>query len=558
VYGTLHLGALEIESSADEGSIAVVRPGGEVFAIGATFHSSQAVSGNGGALYVEGSVVLDACSVRDNTAHEGGGGAVFVAQGGVFTAKSTVFQHNSALYGGALASNASMATTLLAPTFAQCNATESGGNLWQSGGNLRLEDFSSVGAAAGVRGGFFHARGNHLKAHFRNGTVSGAYATNFGGAVAVAASSRVEVVDVVVSDANCGGEMSALGGGFYLDGDGAHLVATRLTLANTQEGSLTLPLGQVAANCQKGVGAGCRRQVWRGGGIYASNSAFLEANDLICHSLHADGSGACLYATGDSTKVILVGGTVNSTTNASRAIALVGLSGGEQGVVTANLTAVTFANNRRGSLLISHTKTNLVSCSFTGDAALNPNGRGGSLYLDQGSELSGFNLTASDNVADVDGGWLFAKDSTVHLEGLKATGNEAISKGGVIYADSMFAVTLSEFAIAGNTAREGGALFARACAKVDKHVPNDRYYGVQLKQGHLSDNVARIGGALAGVESFLVAQGVNFYNNTFKGLNAEGSASAWAPDAVYELCTVAAGYELGKKRENYDNATVCS
>jgi len=556
VYGTLHLGALEIESSADEGAIAVVRAGGQVLGVGTTFHSSQAVSGNGGAFYVEGTVDLEACSVRENTALVGGGGAVFVAEGGTFTAKTTAFKHNSALYGGALASNASAATTVLSSTFEQCNATESGGDLWQSGGNLRLEDFTSAGAAAGVRGGFFAASGGHLKAHFRNGTVSGAYATDYGGGVAVAASSSVEVVDVVVSDANCGREMSALGGGFYLDGDGAHLLATRLTLANTLEGSLTLPLGQVSANCQKGIGSGCRRQVWRGGGIYASNSAFLEASDLICHSMHADGSGACLYATGDTTRVNLVGGTVNSTTNASRAVALVGLSGGHHGVVTANLTAVTFANNRRGALLVSNSKTNLVGCSFTGDTALNPNGRGGSLYVDQGSELNGVNLTANDNLADVDGGWLFAKDSTVHLEGFTAAGNEAISKGGVIYADSMFAVLMSEFTIVSNTAREGGALFARACAKVDKHVPNNLYYGVQLKEGLLADNVARIGGALTGVESFLVARDVNFYNNTFKGLNPAGSASTWTPDAVYEQCNVAAGYELGSLRENYDNMTV--
>jgi hypothetical protein len=207
-------------------------------------------------------------------------------------------------------------------------------------------------------------------------------------------------------------------------------------------------------------------------------------------------------------------------------------------------------------LLVSAAQVDISGCSFTGDTALNPNGRGGSVYLDHGGVLTGVNVTATGNTADVDGGWLFAKDSTVRLDGFVASGNAAGSKGGVVYADSMFGVLLRDFALTDNDAREGGVLFARACAKADKHVANDLYYGVQLTNGVLARNTARIGGALNGEASFLVAQRVVFGNNTFKGAGAAGSASVWAPDAVYERCAVAAGYELSGARENYENMTV--
>jgi len=71
----------------------LIRPSVQLAARSLTLSGGQ--STEGGAIYSEGSVVLDGCTLSDNTATQGRGGAVFVAQGDL-TASACAFSDNQA------------------------------------------------------------------------------------------------------------------------------------------------------------------------------------------------------------------------------------------------------------------------------------------------------------------------------------------------------------------------------------------------------------------------------------------------------------------------------
>jgi hypothetical protein len=147
--------------------------------------------------------------------------------------------------------------------------------------------------------------------------------------------------DVNIYDASLGSLVSGLGGNFFLIGDVVFL-AENVTLASTSSGSLNLPtydpLIVKRGYCKEGDGKGCGRGVYRGGGIYAADRADVELKEVNCFSLHAENSGACLYATGDVALSFDMG-VVNASVNTSRAVSLVSMS------MTSSFSNIEFGKN---------------------------------------------------------------------------------------------------------------------------------------------------------------------------------------------------------------------
>lgn len=151
---------------------------------------------------------------------------------------------------------------------------------------------------------------------------------------------------MIIYDASLGSLAAGLGGSFYLSGD-AVFTADNVTIASTTSGSLILPNynNEISSGrCAGGVGKGCSRGVYRGGGIYASERVNLKLSNMNCFSLHAENSGACLYATGDVMLKYDVG-VVNASVNTSRAISLVEMT------EAITFTHIDFAGNT-GSLYL--------------------------------------------------------------------------------------------------------------------------------------------------------------------------------------------------------------
>ena len=529
VYGTLVLGQITFTSAADTGVLVKVHTGGVLTSSLSTFIGCHARV-DGGVIWNAGTVTVTGgvFSGSNATRH---GGAIANAAGGVVTVSTTTFTDSEAQFGGAI-SAVDATTTVMTTTFSGSSASAKGGDMYQDGGVASLATSSSGNAYSGGVGGSVAIEGSG-QAAFTTVVVSGATGRTAGGAVWASEDAAVVVAGLSISDANLYDRASSLGGGVFL-GDRTALTGSGLSLANTLAGSLALgedERGVRQAPCRGGTGKGCQRSVWRGGGVYAEASAAVELTGLSCDAMHAHGSGSCLFATG-SARVALTGGSVNSTANTTRAVGLYELA------QTANFSGITFFRNRRGALHLLAASADVSGCTFLGDMANAPAGRGGSVWLEKGSTLTGSGVVAEDCHADNDGGWLWAEASSVRLRAPSFTNMFAGSKGGVIYADSMFEVVLASPTFTGNDAREGGAVYARACGYPDRFQDHSLYRGVQITDGTFTGNRARIGGALNGEFSSLYVARSTFTDNTNKGLGARGSAVVWTPDAIFEACAL--------------------
>ena len=121
--------------------------------------------------------------------------------------------------------------------------------------------------------------------------------------------------------------------------------------------------------------------------------------------------------------------------------------------------------------------------------------RGGSILLESDSYLVGSGLTAAGCHAEIDGGFLFGTDSRLDLLNVVITGCSAErGKGGAIYVDSMYQVFLRTPSLNSNYAREGGALYARACGSPWDHADDvAQFQGIQILDGILGNNSAYSG-----------------------------------------------------------------
>ena len=162
----------------------------------------------------------------------------------------------------------------------------------------------------------------------------------------------------------------------------------------------------------------------------------------------------------------------------------------------------------------------------------------------------GAGLVAIDCHAAIDGGFVYGRASRLDLLDIVATNcSAATGKGGAVYVESMYHVTLRNPTLRANTAFEGGALYARSCgvaASRQRYMSMDwRFRGVRVFDGLLADNGAHVGGAVAGSDqSLLFAVKTEFRDNyNFGGGGRRGSLSAFLPDAIFVQCDLSTSVE---------------
>ena len=194
----------------------------------------------------------------------------------------------------------------------------------------------------------------------------------------------------------------------------------------------------------------------------------------------------------------------------------------------------------------------------------------------------GAGLVAIDCHAAIDGGFVYGRASRLDLLDIVATNcSAATGKGGAVYVESMYHVTLRNPTLRANTAFEGGALYARSCgvaASRQRYMSTDwRFRGVRVFDGLLADNGAHVGvsmaggrmrkcnaksvysiiiiigeyglfaiqGAVAGSDqSLLFAVKTEFRDNyNFGGGGRRGSLSAFLPDAIFVQCDLSTSVE---------------
>ena len=218
----------------------------------------------------------------------------------------------------------------------------------------------------------------------------------------------------------------------------------------------------------------------------------------------------------------------------------------------------------------------------SGSAADPGSSRGGALLIEAESTFVGAGLVAIDCHAAIDGGFVYGRASRLDLLDIVATNcSAATGKGGAVYVESMYHVTLRNPTLRANTAFEGGALYARSCgvaASRQRYTSTDwRFRGVRVFDGLLADNGAHVGvsmaggrmrkcdaksvysiiiiigeyglfaiqGAVAGSDqSLLFAVQTEFRDNyNFGGGGRRGSLSAFLPDAIFVQCDLSTSVE---------------
>ncbi|WP_168220965.1 hypothetical protein [Actinomadura sp. WMMA1423] len=136
--------------------------------------------GGAGAVYNDGSLLVQSSNIVDNTANTGGGG-IYNEQGGVATVRNSVIQGNTArtTFGGGIVNLSGSTLRLQSSTVALNTAATDGGGIYNSG-TLFVTSGSIFGNyASGRGGGIFNQTGGTVS--LTSSTVARNQATSGGG-----------------------------------------------------------------------------------------------------------------------------------------------------------------------------------------------------------------------------------------------------------------------------------------------------------------------------------------------------------------------------------------
>jgi predicted outer membrane repeat protein len=200
-------------------------------------------------------------------------------------------------------------------------------------------------------------------------------------------------------------------------------------------------------------------------------------------------------------------------------------------------------------------------------------GDGACFYLESSSDFTANNVSFTENFAWGYGGAVFASSSTLAISGGTATGNKCLlvggsgtGAGGVLYATTMYALTLSGVTWSFNQAETGGAVNLLSVKEGQYSVATgvdtrDDYYGARIFDSVFEGNTAVTGGAISAKQTLLWAKATRFSDNVATG--GQASAVDMAFDAIYQLCTfetsaetVHNGTMVEVYRGVFDNCTV--
>jgi len=510
----------------------------------------------GGAVMNAGDTTLVQTDFEQNAANASG----HVHNTGTLTMTGGAMSRGHATTTGGAISNFGTLVVFNA-SFTSNSATDEGGDIYQTSptATFSITDVTTTDSKAQAgSGGSLAVLGG--SATVATSTLTGSNSFDRGGAIAVESSGVLTLTDVTITDFSFTGGIgeSSQGGAIYVaayKASGTAVYATRLTIQGSASMSDT--------------------NVGQGGGIFMGTDTVVVLNDFTCDSIKAS-NGPCIFASGTSSLTISEGHVVNNYAwEDIGAGAAVYLTGGP----TATLSGINFLSNTLNLVQTTHkgaamymlgakaTLTNSVCSNHT------VQGDGGCFYVESASTLTMNNVSFTDNIARGSGGAIYAFSSTLSINGGSATNNKCLlvgsagaGAGGVLYATTMFALTLSDVTWSYNQAKTGGAINLLSVKEGAFSVATgvdtrDEYYGARIFNSVFEGNVAETGGAVSTKQTFLWAKSTRFTDNV--ATNGFASALDVAFDAVFQLCTIETTNETAYNgtmvevyRGVFDNSTV--
>lgn len=543
-------------SSLSSGGVVYVAPSATLTVTSSLFKLCNA-TGFGGAVMNAGDTTLIQTNFDQNVANTSG----HVHNTGTLTVAGGEFSRGYAsTTGGAIANFGIL--EIANASFSSNTATTEGGDIYQSSVTAT---FSVTGVtttdskAQSGSGGSIAVLGG--SATVATTILTGCSSFDRGGAIAVESSGVLTLTDVSITDFNFTGGIgeSSQGGAIYVaayQASGTAVYATRLTIQGSPSMSDT--------------------NVGQGGGIFMGTGTTVDLSDFTCDSIKA-ANGPCIFASGSCTLTVAEGRVVNNYGwEDLGAGAAVYLTGGP----SATLSGMTFRSNtlnldqtsgHKGAAMYVLGSTVTMTDSVCSDHTVQ--GDGGCFYVESASTLTLNNVSFYNNFARFRGGAIYAFSSTVTINGGTATNNKCLKvgssgagAGGVLYATTMYALTLSDVTWSYNEAVTGGAINLLSVKEGDFSVvtgvdTRDDYYGARIFNSVFEGNVAKTGGAISTKQTFLWAKLTRFTDNV--ATTGLASALDMAFDAIFQLCTIENMNETAHNgtmvevyRGVFDNSTV--
>ncbi len=365
----------------------------------------------GGGIQNTGTLILDASTVRRNSAGSGGGIRNF---GGTVTIR------NGSIIGGTGAGN---------------SAGGGGGGIYnENAGQVTIDASTVSGNTAQLGGGIFNIDTGSVIT-IQNGSVIGGTAPGSGNTATTSGGGGIFNRDrgrVTIDASEVSGNTASIGGGIRNLTSGAVVIiqngsTVRANTAtdgggiyNTTFGEVTIDTSTVSANTASG----------NGGGIYNSGS---NSTVTIQDGSTVGGAGAANTATDG-------GGIYNNT-------------GGQVTVDTSTVSASTASGNG-GGIHNSGTLTIRNGSTIGGAGAANTaTASGGGIYSQAGQVTINASTVSTNSASG--GGGIYARGTLAIENGSIISGNSATTDGGGIFKDAGTA-TIDASTVSNNTATQGG------------------------------------------------------------------------------------------------------
>ena len=445
-------------------------------------------TGNAGAIYTAGPLVLRNCVFEENYTGYCGGAIYYNYSHEQYTrrcleASNTVFLNNSAQKGGAitLGSASDITTTGSLGDFVDCRFE----------GNHAKADTSNGGPGGAV---FVNdqSTANFLRCEFVNNV-----ADTQGGAVNV-----IEQSNVTFEECSFTGNTSVTyGSAITIYGDSAITLTDVDFTDNETQGSGTLYMSGMTLELNNVNFTGNRAQ--NGGALYANGGSTITANKATFTNNSATNYGGAMYikettftvpeATSENGVEVVFNGNTSPKAGAifaSGGTVLDFQSGsftnnsatdGGAGAININSTEeqnfenVTFSGNSSTSIggvfyLIKNSALNLTNCEFTN----NTSGTGGALYINGGDEVvidqcifTENSTTSTDTDTGYGGAIAMNGVSNLTINDSEFAGNTSAKNGAALgIIDGNLFLTGDNLFSENITATNGGALYMSSCSKL--------------------------------------------------------------------------------------------
>lgn len=457
-----------------EGSGGVISTSSMIIVRDTTFINNTAKT-YGGAIYHSKSseekgtriVTIERCDFVGNSAETGGAVVAYsdidleLETGCIMNISDSTFTANTASYGGAAYFNGKSTVKVLSSVFEENSTKNEAGAIYiTSKANVTVQDCELKSNTSGNHGGAFSVRSSFLT--LNNSRLDSNTASNNGGAMYIAYTSAIDcnasvsINDTVIKSCSASGS----GGAIYatrraIEGDTKVLSIKStdfsMNYASGSGGAVLLTAGVdvsmsdvtfisnstalksdhnggaidvLGSSLEINNGIFTRNNSYTGGAIYLGNKASVVLNDVTASRNRASSNGGFIYSSFADLKVY------NSDIKSN--------SGGMGGAMylyegaSAEIYKTTFTSNEarsdtNGGALFVYTfgkEVIVQDCAFNNNHA---GSSGGAIYVSGEAILNLYNNTATGNIADVKGGFMYVTKAgtVVNLAGLTVSGNTA-------------------------------------------------------------------------------------------------------------------------------------